>query len=87
MEETATIIMFNILLPTIDTWSDMRLVIKLYKGAHTKLATVMFLPFLLNYVWCFFSFFRREKNNFKKIFTFIFPLLNLYPQYGKQMKE
>ena len=47
---------------------------------HYKMATSMLTPFLLNYIVCFITFLRKEKN---KKFTFIFALLNLYPQFGK----
>ena len=107
----------NILLPTLDTVTDINLVVKLYRGAqycdpsprqdddyekcledplgycsndennqavcrfstHSKMATAMLIPFLLNYIVCFITFFRKEKN---KKFTFIFALLNIYPQFG-----
>ena len=48
---------------------------------HYKMATVLLMPFLLNYIVCFYTFFRLTTN--RKRYTFIFPLLNLYPQYGK----
>ena len=51
---------------------------------HPKLATAMLTPFLLNYFVCFITFFRKEKN---KKFTFIFPLLNIYPQFGMNNHE
>ena len=46
---------------------------------HPKIATAMLIPFLLNYFVCFTTFLRKEKN---KKFTFIFALLNIYPQFG-----
>merc|ERR1711988_1470146 len=46
---------------------------------HSYLATVLLMPFLLNYIVCFYTFFRLTTN--RKRYTFIFPLLNLYPQY------
>ena len=49
--------------------------------SHPKMATVLLMPFLLNYIVCFYTFFRLTTN--RKRYTFIFPLLNLYPQYGK----
>ena len=82
------LLVLNIALPTLDTWTDINLVIKLYRGAeddfgvwynHPKMATSMLTPFLLNYFFCFITFFIKEKN---KKFTFIFPLLNIYPQFG-----
>ena len=48
--------------------------------SHPAMATAMLTPFLLNYFVCFITFLRKEKN---KKFTFIFALLNLYPQFGK----
>ena len=49
-------------------------------SSHPKMATAMLTPFLLNYIVCFITFLRKEKN---KKFTFIFALLNIYPQFGK----
>ena len=113
------LLVLNIALPTLDTYTDINLVVKLYWGAHycdyyhyydhddwercikdpisycsneennqnvcrfsthPKMATAMLIPFLLNYIVCFITFLRKEKN---KKFTFIFPLLNIYPQFGK----
>ena len=92
MEVKTILILFvlNIALPTLDTFTDFSLVVKLYWGAkmrgfigwskHPTMATAMLIPFLLNYIVCFITFLRKEKN---KKFTFIFALLNLYPQFGK----
>ena len=111
------LLVLNIALPTLDTWTDINLVYKLYRGAHycdsisfhdynetmkcrndpvsyclkdennlcgfstnPKMATAMLTPFLLNYIFCFVSFLRKEKI---KKFTFMFALLNIYPQFGK----
>ena len=49
-------------------------------STHSKMATAMLTPFLLNYFVCFITFFIKEKN---KKFTFIFALLSIYPQFGK----
>ena len=46
-----------------------------------EMAYVLLMPFLLNYIVCFYTFFRLTKD--RKRYLFIFPLLNLYPQYGK----
>ena len=120
MKTILVLLVLNIALPTLDTWTDVNLVYKLYRGAqgceyrstghpqrddyfkckkdpvsycstagnnqnvcgffsHPKMATAMLTPFLLNYFVCFITFLRKEKN--KKI-TFIFALLNVYPQFG-----
>ena len=93
-----TVLVLNIFLPTLDTYTDIRLVTKLYNGAdgydwnwetreyefvhhsHPVYASVLLVPFLLNYVACWYTFYREAR--YKK-YTFIFPLLNLYPQFGK----
>ena len=90
-----TILILNIVLPTLDTATDINLVVKLYRGAydtarrsnsygenvsHPVMATAMLLPFILNYVVCLYTFFRQERN---KKYTFIFALLNFYTQFGK----
>ena len=106
------IVVFNLILPTLDTATDINLVYKLYRGvryweecwrgkcwrdpvkscsnyyenqhfcrftSHPLMATVMLVPFLLNYLVCFISFLRKEK---KRKYTLIFALINLYPQFG-----
>ena len=97
-----TMLVLNIFLPTLDTFTDIILVAKLYIGAegwkqqlinmtwepfsdgvhvpHPFFTSLLLLLFLLNYLVCWYSFYREEKY---KIYTFIFPLLNLYPQFGK----
>ena len=101
-----TMLVLNIFLPTLDTYSDINLVTKLYNGApkskwnydtqrklgkmvpdyegeivsHPVYASLLLVPFLLNYVACWYTFYREAR--YKK-YTFIFPLLNLYPQFGK----
>ena len=100
MEKVSILVLlvFNIALPTLDTFTDINLVLKLYWGAqgcdtdyrndrkvpvyssHPKMATAMLIPILLNYIVCFITFLRKEKN---KKFTFIFALLIIYPQFGK----
>ena len=97
-KEKMTILMIvglSIVLPTMDTFSDINLVVKMYLGIqycddwdddwkcledHLTNATIMLIPFLLNYIVCFITFFRKEKN--KKL-TIIFALLNIYPQFGE----
>ena len=85
-----TILILNIVLPTLDTATDINLVVKLYIGArhfsHTAMATAMLLPFLLNYAVSLYTFFRLErtkKYTFISFISFIFALLNLFPQFGK----
>ena len=112
-------ILFNILLPVFDVFSDARLIILLFIGglickrssalyddyytcredptnyctdpttnhavcgghvSHPKFALMLLVPFLLNYIVSFITWWRNDTN--KKI-SFIFALLNLYAPYGK----
>ena len=50
-------------------------------ASFPTLATALLTPFLLNYIVCFYTFFRLTTH--RKKYLFIFPMLNLYPQYGK----
>ena len=102
-----TVLVLNIFLPTLDTFTDIILVTKLYIGfdgryrlvsivhgignetrimstgnhvSQPVYASLLLVPFLLNYVACWYTFYREAR--YKK-YTFIFPLLNLYPQFGK----
>ena len=47
---------------------------------HPQFASYLLVPFLLNYIVCFVSWTRYSENKSK---TFIFPILNIYPQFGK----
>ena len=51
------------------------------RGDLQKATIAMLIPFCLNYIFCFITFFRQGTDKKK---TFIFPLLNLYPQFGNK---
>ena len=119
-----TIVVLSTILPTLDVFSDINLMVKLYTQStgcdyysssydgerlrgiyeeclenpvyfcsheenrqhcmffdYTNMATVLLMPFLLNYIVCFYTFLRLTTH--RKKYLFLFPLLNLYPQYGK----
>ena len=87
--------MLNIVLPSLDTVTDINLVVRLYQGAedwegrgefysHPDIATALLLPVLLNYLVCLLTFFRTEKS---PKFSLFFALLNLYPQYSENKAE
>ena len=73
-------ILINILLPMFDVFSDARLIILLFLGSDPNFALMLLVPFLLNYIVSFITWWRNDTN--KKI-SFIFALLNLYAPYGK----
>ena len=122
MKTILILLVLNIALPTLDTFTDINLVVKLYRGvpdcdyldygdperddylkcredpvaycsndennqnvcyiaSHPKMATAMFVPFLLNYFVCLITFLRKEEK--RKIYL-VFALLNIYPQFGKK---
>ena len=74
------LVLFSIILNTADVYSDLRLVIQLFLGAHPYFAVLILVPFLANYVLCMFHWFRDKTNHWG---TIIFPLLNLYTPYGR----
>ena len=93
-----TILILNIFLPTLDMGTDINLVVKLYVGAndtdtgsdsygqhfsHPVMATAMLLFFLLNYFVCLYTSFRLARSKKYTKYTFIFALINLFPQFGK----
>ena len=47
-------------------------------GGHPKFATALLVPFLLNYILSWLAWARLEKYRLR---TFLWPALNLYPQY------
>ena len=74
------IVILNIILPTIDIATDLRVIIELFLFGtkRTMIAgSAMFVPFLLNYLMGFHTWFRLEKEKAK---TFIFPFLDMFPQ-------
>lgn len=104
------VLVFNIILPTADIGTDIRLIVRLLEkhkeeikfcGIDTsekrctyyfesgeknkpskfqEIGLALLVPFLLNYVVCFITWFRLEKQKSR---TFIVALLNLYPQFCK----
>ena len=90
-KELLSVLLLSIVLPTVDVITDIILVVKLYTVnfeckvecvSPTSLATAMMIPCLVNYLVCFYNWFRLDQNKKK---TLLFPLLNCYPQYGKEI--
>ena len=74
------LVLFSIILKTLDVYSDLWLIIQLFHGAQSYYAVLILVPFLANYVLCIVNWFRDETNHWG---TIIFPLLNLYTPYGR----
>ena len=75
--ETFLLALLNVALPTVDVYSDLALVTKLYYKGHPKWASLLLVPFLVNYTLCWIAWFTMEKQ---KKFTWIAALLGCYPQ-------
>ena len=69
--------LFNVVLPTVDVYSDLGLVTKLYYYGHPKWASLLLVPFLVNYTLCWIAWFTTEKQ---RKFTWIATLPGCYPQ-------
>ena len=82
LKNTLLTTLFNIILPTADTFTDLRLIHYLYyyveNEGNTIFSMALLLPFLLNYFLSWRAWFRFEKD---KKNSWRFPMYNLYPQY------
>ena len=82
LKNSVLIILFNIILPTADTFTDLRLIHYLYYyveyEGNATFSMALLLPFLLNYFLSWRAWFRFEKE---KRNSWRFPMYNLYPQY------
>ena len=74
-----TISLFDVLLPTIDTTSDISLAISWYIQGHTAYATAMAVPPMINYCFAWYKWWSNEKISRIK-WSWIFVLFNLYHQ-------
>ena len=50
---------------------------------HPRIASSLLSFFMINYIVCMLTFFRLVKDRKDRIKLFIFPLLNVYPQYSE----
>ena len=52
----------NIVLPTVDVYSDLALIIKFFKNDHPKWAGLLLAPFLFNYLLTWLMWWRVDKK-------------------------
>ena len=76
-KEIFLLALLNVALPTLDVYSDLALITKLYNNQLPKWATSLLVPFLVNYALCWIAWFTTEKQ--KKL-SWIAALLGCYPQ-------
>ena len=90
------VLLFNIVLPTVDIVTDLIFIWKLYSIQSPLMANGLLTAFLLNYIFCLVAFIRKSsKRTFSSKFEFKYfsvseifiaglcALLNLFPQFGK----
>ena len=76
-KETLLMGSLQVILPTSDVYTDLALTTKLFYTNHPKWASLLLVPFLINYTLSWIAWFNTEKQ---KKFTWIAALLGRYPQ-------
>ena len=76
-KETLLMGSLQVILPTSDVYTDLALTTKLFYTNHPKWASLLLVPFLINYTLSWIAWFNTEKQ---KKFTWIAALLGCYPQ-------
>ena len=88
-KKIVVVIILNIVLPTLDIFSDLGFIFELFtydenyqhlNVLRRKYGLSLSFFFLLNYLLCFAAWYRHEEDKLK---TFIFPMMNIYPQFCK----
>ena len=77
-KETCILLLLNILLPTVDVYSDLALIVKLYLIGSQNYAIILFVPFLLNYSISWVKMWQLEKCT---ILPMASTFHSCYPQY------
>ena len=76
--ETIPLVLLNIVLPTVDIYSDLYMVIKLWTNGHPRWALCLLAPFLLNY---FLTWLLWTKLKTKAHLSWIPVFFSCYPQF------
>ena len=79
LKETLSLGALNVVLPTIDVYSDVLLAEQLYVYEYYIYATSLAIPFFINYALGWRAWYYGDNQQRQK-FTWIFPLLGCYPQ-------
>jgi len=77
LKEIILLVVLNVLLPTVDVYSDLALIIKFLANGHYKWACILLVPFLLNYIFAWILWWRLDKN---KWISWVAVILGCYPQ-------
>ena len=78
MRDIASLVVLNVVLPTVDIYSDLYMIVKLWINGHPRYACCLLAPFLLNYIltWLIWS---RLKT--KAHLSWIPVFFSCYPQF------
>jgi len=76
--DSLPLFVLNIILPTVDIYSDLALVIQMFLSSEASIGGILLVPFLLNYLLTWIVWWRIDKM--KKI-SFISTTLSCYPQF------
>ena len=60
VKDICALAVLNIVLPTVDVYSDLYLVIKLWSNGHPRWASGLLAPFLLNYILTWITWYKLE---------------------------
>ena len=80
MKRIAPSIVFDVVLPTLDVYSDLSLIIGWLVGGHWKYAISMSIPVLLQFLFTIQKWVRLEKSKSKKL-SWLLLLLQFWPQW------
>jgi len=78
IKQSVTVLLLNIVLPTIDIYSDLYLIVKLLYNGHPVWSVLLLVPFLLNYFLTWFLWWRIDKT---KHTSWVYVALSWYPQF------
>ena len=78
IKETCLLLILNILLPSVDVFSDVALIGNLYLTGSPHYASLLLMPFLLNYCLTWLTMWRLDRC---RGLSWLFAALSCYPQY------
>ena len=78
--DAGTLILFGIILPTTDVYSDLAFITKLLSKGHINYALSMLAPVILSFLLLIPHWLRIEKTAKKRLGSLLFVILQIWPQ-------
>ena len=78
VKETVAFTLINLVLPSINVYFALVLVINYFSDGYYDFEAMVLLPLLLNYLACWYIWATKDK---RKAITWVAPLLGFYPQF------